>query len=136
MEKYSIAEAIDRHMSSNTDYTCLMQKAAFDMGFYRPIRFDKQTPHARDELYIIAEGSGTFCCGDEKTRFSQGDLFFVPAGVEHSFRNFSYDFATWVIFLGRAPGKQDKPRRGGRGKPARSRAGTIDLAQGARGGGG
>ena len=101
-------------MSSNTDYTCLIQEAGFDVGFYRPIRFDKQTPHARDEIYIIAEGTGTFRCGDEKTRFSPGDLFFVPAGVEHSFEKISYDFATWVIFLGgRTAAKQDKNRRAG-----------------------
>jgi uncharacterized protein YjlB len=99
MEKVSIANAIDRHLSSNTDYTRLIEKAAFDVGFYRPIRFDKQTPHARDELYIIAEGNGKFRCGNEITDFAEGDLFFVPAGVEHCFSDFSYDFATWVIFL-------------------------------------
>ena len=108
MEKVSIAEAIDRHLSSNTDYTCLIQKRAFDVGFYRPIRFDKQTPHTRDELYIIAEGTGTFCCGNDKTHFYEGDLFFVPAGVEHSFTGFSYDFATWVIFLSGQSGEQQR----------------------------
>jgi hypothetical protein len=99
MEKVSIANAIDQHLSSNTDYTRLIEKPAFDVGFYRPIRFDKQTPHARDELYIIAEGSGKFRCDNEITDFAEGDLFFVPAGVEHCFSDFSYDFATWVIFL-------------------------------------
>jgi mannose-6-phosphate isomerase-like protein (cupin superfamily) len=120
MQKYSIAEAIDRHLTSNTDYTCLIQAPAFDVGFYRPVRFDKQSPHARDELYIIAEGTGTFACGNEQTHFSEGDLFFVPAGVEHSFRDFSYDFATWVIFLTARPGEREKrkPSRVGRKRVA------------------
>jgi mannose-6-phosphate isomerase-like protein (cupin superfamily) len=100
MEKFSIAEAIDRHLTSNTDYTRLIEKPAFDVGFYRPIRYDKQTPHSRDELYVVAEGSGTFVCGGETTPFKEGDLFFVPAGVAHCFKDFSYDFATWVIFFG------------------------------------
>jgi quercetin dioxygenase-like cupin family protein len=92
------------------------------VGFYRPIRFDKQTPHARDEIYVIAEGSGTFCCGNEQTHFSEGDLFFVPAGVEHSFKDFSYNFATWVIFpgagsLGRAKKTRSRRLRATRGAP-------------------
>jgi len=100
MEKFSIPEAIDRHLTSNTDYTRLIEKPTFDVGFYRPIRYDKQTPHSRDELYVVAAGSGTFVCGGETTPFKEGDLFFVPAGVTHCFKDFSYDFATWVIFLG------------------------------------
>ena len=103
MEKSSVASAIDRHLSANTDYTRLIEKAAFDLGFYRPIRFDKQTPHSRDEIYIIAEGTGQFQCGDEITDFVQGDVLFVPEGVEHCFKQFTFDFATWVIFLNKQP---------------------------------
>jgi gentisate 1,2-dioxygenase len=99
MKKFTIAEAINRHMSENTDYTRLFEQDLFDLGFYRPIRFDKQTPHTRDELYIIAEGSGDFICGSEARSFSTGDIFFVPAGVEHQFTKFSDDFATWVVFF-------------------------------------
>ncbi len=99
MFKFTFKDAIDRHMSGNADYTQLFERATFDIGFYRPIRFDKQTPHERDELYLIAEGSGDFVCGDETRPFAQGDIFFVPAGVEHRFTNFTYDFATWVIFM-------------------------------------
>jgi mannose-6-phosphate isomerase-like protein (cupin superfamily) len=99
MHKFTLVEAIDRHMSANTDYTQLFERDAFDIGFYRPIRFDPQTPHAKDELYFIAEGSGDFVCGDQTRRFSTGDIFFVPAGAEHRFTNFSHDFATWVVFL-------------------------------------
>ena len=99
MYKFTLAEAIDQHMSANADYTQLFARDSFDIGFYRPVRFDKQTPHERDELYVIAAGSGDFVCGDETRSFSCGDIFFVPAGVEHRFTNFSYDFATWVIFL-------------------------------------
>jgi len=103
MIKFTIAEAIDRHVSANTDYTRLFEQDSFDVGFYRPIRFDKQTPHARDEIYIIAAGSGDFRCGDETQSFSSGDILFVPAGVEHGFIKFSYDFATWVVFFGQSP---------------------------------
>jgi mannose-6-phosphate isomerase-like protein (cupin superfamily) len=99
MNKFTIGEAINRHMTANSDYTQLFERGTFDIGFYRPIRFDKQTPHTRDELYIIAAGSGDFSCGGETQSFSCGDIFFVPAGVEHGFMKFTYDFATWVVFF-------------------------------------
>ena len=101
MKKFTIAEAINLHVSENTDYSRMFEQNAFDLGFYRPSRVDKQTPHSRDELYIIAAGSGDFVCGGETRSFSPGDIFFVPAGVEHQFIKFSSDFATWVVFFGK-----------------------------------
>ena len=92
-------DAISRHASENTDYTQIFEQDSFDIGFYYPIRYDPQTPHSRDELYIIAAGSGDFVCGNETQSFSVGDILFVPAGVEHRFVNFTYDFATCVVFL-------------------------------------
>jgi mannose-6-phosphate isomerase-like protein (cupin superfamily) len=99
MNKFTITDATNRHLSANSDYTRLFEQGSFDIGFYRPIRFDKQTPHTRDELYIVAAGSGDFSCGGETQSFSTGDIFFVPAGVEHGFMKFTYDFATWVVFF-------------------------------------
>jgi mannose-6-phosphate isomerase-like protein (cupin superfamily) len=101
MMNFSIAEAVGRLMSDNTDYARLFERDSFDIGMYRPVKVDQQTPHSRDEVYIIAAGSGEFVCGDENRTFSTGDVFFVPAGVEHRFTKFSYDFATWVIFFGK-----------------------------------
>ena len=100
MQKISFAEAVARLMSSNTDYMRLFGKDAFDVGIYRPVRVDKQTPHTRDELYIIAAGTGDFTCGGATSSFATGDVIFVPARVEHRFLKFSPDFATWVLFVG------------------------------------
>jgi mannose-6-phosphate isomerase-like protein (cupin superfamily) len=103
MDKFTITDAISRHMSANSDYTRLFERNTFDIGFYRPIRFDKQTPHTRDELYVIAAGSGEFFCGRETQSFATGDVFFVPAGIAHGFTKFTYDFAAWVILFGIGP---------------------------------
>lgn len=100
MVKFTIAEAVARLMSANTDYARLFEQGSFDIGIYRPTRVDPQTPHTRDELYVVVAGSGDFVCGNETKAFSSGDMFFVPAGVEHRFMKFSYDFATWVVFFG------------------------------------
>ena len=66
--------------------------------YYAPRGIDRQQPHTRDELYVIAAGSGWFVNGDERHPFGVGDMLFVPAGVVHRFEDFTDDFATWVIF--------------------------------------
>jgi mannose-6-phosphate isomerase-like protein (cupin superfamily) len=76
--------------------------------YYAPHGKDEQTPHTRDELYVVAQGSGTFVNGDDQHTFSAGDVLFVPAGVEHRFEDFTDDFGTWVIFYG--PEGGERPR--------------------------
>ena len=68
--------------------------------FYAPRGTDEQSPHTRDELYVVARGSGTFVIGGERHSFGEGDVLFVAAGVEHRFEDFTRDFATWVFFYG------------------------------------
>ena len=67
---------------------------------YAPRGVDPQEPHAQDELYVIARGSGTFVCDGERFAFGPGDALFVAAGVEHRFEEFTDDFETWVVFYG------------------------------------
>lgn len=71
-----------------------------EVELYRPKGADKQTPHTRDEIYIIRKGSGTFLRDEEVVEFGAGDVIFVPAGMEHRFTEFTDDFDTWVIFYG------------------------------------
>jgi mannose-6-phosphate isomerase-like protein (cupin superfamily) len=72
---------------------------------YAPISGDyPQTPHIRDELYVIASGSGQFTAAGETEACAEGDVFFVPGGMDHGFSDLSADFSTWVIFIGPAPG--------------------------------
>lgn len=68
--------------------------------FYAPIGHDPQTPHVQDELYFIHSGHGELVIDNERHNFVSGMVFFVPAGVEHRFENFSEDFSTWVVFWG------------------------------------
>lgn len=75
---------------------------------YKPLKVDLQKPHARDEVYVVISGSGKFFCAGESSPFAQGDLLFVPAGVEHRFEDFTDDFSTWVIFYGPDGGEDSK----------------------------
>ncbi len=78
---------------------------AYDRGtlsveLFAPRGVDTQTPHRRDEVYVVVRGEGDFVNGQIRHRFGPGDLLFVPAGVEHRFEDFSDDLAVWVLFYG------------------------------------
>ena len=76
---------------------------------YAPRGVDPQTPHSRDELYVVLEGSGTFWDGDTRRPFAAGDLLFVAAGTPHRFERFSDDLAVWVVFYGPEGGELAAP---------------------------
>ena len=86
--------------SGATLYVRFLQEPSGDVGFYRPRPTDPQEPHVRDEIYVVASGTGTLVCANKRTTFEAGDVLFVPRGVEHRFEDFDEDFATWVILLG------------------------------------
>lgn len=78
----------------------VFQHGSMEAELYTPDKVDPQTPHTRDEIYLVAQGKGEFFNGEENLVVKQGSFIFVPAGVEHRFENFSDDFAIWVLFYG------------------------------------
>ena len=81
-------------------YVVVFNHGTLEVGVYAPRGRDDQTPHTRDEAYLVARGTGTFLCGNERVRFAPGDFLFVPARATHRFEDFSDDFAAWVLFYG------------------------------------
>ena len=71
-----------------------------EVELYEPQGVDRQKPHTRDELYVVARGEGMFFDGIERQSVSEGSFIFVPAGREHRFEDFSEGFAVWVVFYG------------------------------------
>jgi oxalate decarboxylase/phosphoglucose isomerase-like protein (cupin superfamily) len=83
----------------------LIKHGTMTLRYYAPAGRDPQTPHAQDEIYIVAAGRGSFALGRdeaslERRPFGPQDAIFVPAGWVHRFEDFSADFATWVVFWG------------------------------------
>jgi mannose-6-phosphate isomerase-like protein (cupin superfamily) len=78
----------------------LFEHGSLQVKMYAPRSHDPQMPHTRDEIYVVAQGGGTFFNGSSRRRFRAGDLIFAPAGSEHRFEEFSEDFAVWVMFFG------------------------------------
>jgi len=103
MLQLSIAESLARLARDNKDFVRLIEQTGFDIGLYRPELVDAQSPHARDEIYVVAAGSGKFVCDGERSAFVTGDVFFVAAGSDHRFERFTPDFCAWVIFIGKRP---------------------------------
>lgn len=76
------------------------------LELYKPDKVDFQTPHDRDEVYIISSGHAQFFLDGELTMVNTGDFLFVEAGREHRFIDFSDNFSTWVIFYGPIGGEK------------------------------
>jgi len=71
-----------------------------EIEYYAPRGVDPQTPHDRDELYIVAAGEAFFSSASGRRRVAAGDLIFVPAHEVHRFEEIGESFAAWVVFFG------------------------------------
>ena len=78
---------------------------SMSVEIYAPVAVDPQTPHDQDELYFIHNGQGILVIADKRYTFAAGDCFFVAAGVEHRFVEFSPGFCAWAVFWGPRDGE-------------------------------
>jgi len=95
-----LGEAIAAAEAAPKGLATLFRHGTLEVEFYAPRGIDPQTPHERDEVYVIARGSGIFRCDGRREPFASGDFLFAPAGMEHGFEEFSEDFGAWVLFYG------------------------------------
>jgi len=80
--------------------TPIVDRHGVEVEYYAPRGVDPQTPHDRDELYVVATGTASFASGEGKRNVTAGDLIFVPAGEAHRFEDIGESFAAWVVFFG------------------------------------
>lgn len=107
--KITLAEALDRLPGPQGDGTVgLFEHGSLVVKLYAPRGHDSQTPHSRDEVYVVARGTGEFVRDGVRQAFGPNDFLFAAAGVEHRFENFSDDFAVWVMFYGPKGGEVNK----------------------------
>ena len=86
----------------------LFEHGSLQVKLYAPRGPDTQTPHTRDEIYVVARGEGWFVHGERRHRFAPQDVLFAAAGVAHRFEGFSDDFLVWVFFYGPEGGEKDE----------------------------
>ncbi len=107
-EQLSLAPALERLPGPQGErFVALFEHGSLVVELYAPRGNDPQTPHSRDEIYVVAQGRGEFVCGEARRNFGPNDVLFVAANVEHRFENFSDDFAVWVFFYGPEGGEAD-----------------------------
>jgi mannose-6-phosphate isomerase-like protein (cupin superfamily) len=111
----SIADALDAvaKIREGIPSAFVFEHGTLQVKMYRPSKQDLQKPHARDEIYVVAKGTGRFINGADSHAFQAGDVLFVPAGVAHRFEKFSDDFCTWVMFYGPEGGEAAPGREAG-----------------------
>lgn len=101
--RYRADEALARARGGDDGvYAVLVTRTDVELGYYAPVKVDRQQPHSRDEIYVVACGRGEFELDGESRPVRAGDALVVPAGVPHRFHGFSDDFAAWVVFVGTA----------------------------------
>lgn len=100
--RVTVADALDAvsKIREGIPSAFCFEHGTLQVKMYRPVAQDPQKPHARDEIYVVARGSGWFVNGQSRHPFHTGDVLFVPAGIEHRFVEFTADFCTWVMFYG------------------------------------
>ena len=105
--KVSLHQALKRLPGAPTDaypagapFVTMMAGGSMSVEVFAPRDRDRQQPHAQDELYFIQRGTAHLLIGAQRYDCASGDAFFVAAGVEHRFEDFSDDFVTWVVFYG------------------------------------
>jgi mannose-6-phosphate isomerase-like protein (cupin superfamily) len=85
----------------------VFEHGTLQVKIYAPRGNDPQSPHTRDEIYVVARGEGWFVNGELRHRFATNDVLFAKAGVPHRFEDFSDDFVVWVFFYGPEGGERD-----------------------------
>lgn len=109
--KIGLAEAAAHLAASGREFAEVLKTGSLVVELYRPHQVDKQTPHDRDEIYVITSGASDFLLEGTRTSVRTGDVLFVPAGAEHRFVAFSEDFSTWVFFYGPEGGEKGTMRK-------------------------
>ena len=56
--KLTINDALAAATSAETRFARLLEEPSFDVGLYKPEGTDSQGSHTRDELYVVASGTG------------------------------------------------------------------------------
>ena len=94
----SINDVIKKPNEKGRLSSLIFENKNLQLRYYSPKKKDNQIPHEQDEIYLIAKGSGKFVKNKKEIYFNTGDIILVPKKENHYFKDFTDDFATWVIF--------------------------------------
>jgi mannose-6-phosphate isomerase-like protein (cupin superfamily) len=105
VQRLTVSNALTLLVDGTEPFRELFSHGSLSVEIYEPDGVDNQTPHDRDEIYVVAAGKGHFDLEGILEPFEAGEVIFVPAGAHHRFVDFSSDFSTWVFFYGPVGGE-------------------------------
>ena len=82
------AGALASLASADADFVTLFQQGTLEVEIYRPVGIDRQTPHAKDELYVVIAGTGTFMHGVAALALRAGRCLVRACGNRAPLRGF------------------------------------------------
>ncbi len=85
----------------------IFSHGSLEAELYMPKGEDRQSPHSRDEIYVVVRGTGVFFDGESRATVEPGCFIFVPAEQIHRFEEFSEDLAVWIFFYGPEGGEHE-----------------------------
>jgi mannose-6-phosphate isomerase-like protein (cupin superfamily) len=88
----------------------VLEHGSMEVEVYEPRGSEPQTPRARNELYVVVEGTGEFVNGPHRHPFGPGTVLFVTARVEHWFEGFTDNLVVWIVFYGPEGGERTMMR--------------------------
>ena len=109
-ERLTVENGLKAVQAAGKEFATLFRHGTLEVELYHPRGVDRQQPHTRDEVYVVARGGGWFVNGAHRHPIAKHDVLFVKAGVVHRFEEFSNDFLVWVFFYGPEGGEADVSR--------------------------
>src|SRR3989454_8769017 len=71
----------------------VFEHGSLQVKLYAPRRSDPQSPHVRDEIYVVARGEGWFVNGGRRHRVGPQRGLFAQTRVVDRLEDFFHDFA-------------------------------------------
>ncbi len=102
---FSMEALLRRRAASERAYLPFLDVPALSTGLYvLPAGAeDRQSPHRRDEIYVVQAGRAGFLVDGERIAVEPGTVLYVKAGIEHRFVDIEEDLHVLVVF---APGRR------------------------------
>lgn len=100
IKAFEISELLEEQEESEQAYLPFLDEPSMSMGIYslEEGARDGQSPHRRDEVYVVLTGEAIIEVDGEDRPVQEGSIVFVGAEVRHRFHTITGDLKVLVFF--------------------------------------
>jgi mannose-6-phosphate isomerase-like protein (cupin superfamily) len=100
MSVWSLNHLEHTRQDAQKPYLEFLREPAISAGLYtlKAGSTDLQSPHTKDEIYVVLEGRAKILVGTQDFEVNPGDTIFVPANLEHRFHSITETLKVIVVF--------------------------------------